>query len=308
MADTWFLTPVEGKTVLDENGNQLPAGGASMPRTAYWIKRLREGVVTSDAYYPEGPQHPDETHPDVNAHLTALQNELNALKTTQLTTEQVQQLIADSAGSATAATGYSLTNAVYPHPDVTGPVILNPLTTDAEQAQVAPSFSSANNYASYQFSNNTSIALPSQLPGSLMASHDNEVGLTKVSVFGAFDVEASGSNTYLVPGTDFKRSNKSFFELKTNYLSLLAETHSGRRWHQNSSKALVLTKTNADSYNCAVQSYSITNDDMVASGKIQPLFLNKTLSFSNYDIDKFVLINHGPARVLLQALHIVYHN
>lgn len=41
-----FVTPAPGLMVLDPASRQpLPADGAHVPRTTYWLRRLREGDV-----------------------------------------------------------------------------------------------------------------------------------------------------------------------------------------------------------------------------------------------------------------------
>ena len=43
-----YLTPKDGVTVRDPvSGLALPATGAAKPRTAYWLRRLRDGDVSA---------------------------------------------------------------------------------------------------------------------------------------------------------------------------------------------------------------------------------------------------------------------
>lgn len=44
--ENFFLTPKDGRNVRDPlTGKALPAQGASKPKTAYWIRRVRDGDV-----------------------------------------------------------------------------------------------------------------------------------------------------------------------------------------------------------------------------------------------------------------------
>ena len=46
--ENFFLTPKEGRNVRDPlTGKALPEQGASKPKTAYWIRRVRDGDVVA---------------------------------------------------------------------------------------------------------------------------------------------------------------------------------------------------------------------------------------------------------------------
>lgn len=57
-----YLIPSDGVTVRDPvTGLALPVTGASKPRTAYWLRRLRDGDVKEGE--PPAPQAPAKTKP-----------------------------------------------------------------------------------------------------------------------------------------------------------------------------------------------------------------------------------------------------
>jgi hypothetical protein len=47
MADDLYVIPAAGLAVLDpRDGQALPPAGKTVPRTSYWLRRLRSGDVT----------------------------------------------------------------------------------------------------------------------------------------------------------------------------------------------------------------------------------------------------------------------
>ncbi len=47
---TMFVVPESGRRVIDPDTRQaLPADGADVPRSTYWLRRLREGDVNASA-------------------------------------------------------------------------------------------------------------------------------------------------------------------------------------------------------------------------------------------------------------------
>ncbi len=58
--ETMFVVPESGRRVLDPATRQaLPADGADVPRSTFWLRRLREGDVkeaASAASLPRGPR------------------------------------------------------------------------------------------------------------------------------------------------------------------------------------------------------------------------------------------------------------
>lgn len=59
---TVFVVPAEGLIVLDPETRQpIPASGASVPKTSYWVRRLADGDVlerTEDLGPPTTNQRP----------------------------------------------------------------------------------------------------------------------------------------------------------------------------------------------------------------------------------------------------------
>lgn len=50
MTDRFYLKPGDGLKVVDpDTGEPLPADGADVPKTPYWLRRLRDGDVTRTA-------------------------------------------------------------------------------------------------------------------------------------------------------------------------------------------------------------------------------------------------------------------
>ncbi len=47
MSETMFVVPESGRRVVDPATRQaLPAAGADVPRSTYWLRRVREGDVS----------------------------------------------------------------------------------------------------------------------------------------------------------------------------------------------------------------------------------------------------------------------
>jgi hypothetical protein len=51
MERTIYVTPVAGRTVLDPVTREaLPAAGKTVPRSSYWVRRLRDGDVVEATF------------------------------------------------------------------------------------------------------------------------------------------------------------------------------------------------------------------------------------------------------------------
>lgn len=54
---TFFIAPAKGLKIADpETGTYLPETGALMPRSAFWLRRFKDGDVVSVT--PAGPDKP----------------------------------------------------------------------------------------------------------------------------------------------------------------------------------------------------------------------------------------------------------
>ena len=60
--ETFFIRPAKGLRIADpKSGEYLPEKGAVMPRSGFWLRRLKEGDVTEDV--PESPVAETEAGP-----------------------------------------------------------------------------------------------------------------------------------------------------------------------------------------------------------------------------------------------------
>lgn len=60
--DTFFIKPAEGLRIADpKTGDYLPAGGMLMPRSGFWIRRLKDGDVIEVKQGAQSPAAPVET-------------------------------------------------------------------------------------------------------------------------------------------------------------------------------------------------------------------------------------------------------